>query len=85
MTKDYTKHTESTAPTDEQLEEALEFLEMVMEIGAPQNEWEQQAVQRLHDVVAKAREGHAQNAEEPPPPQDEASVQDKEEPLPPLR
>lgn len=43
-------------PTDEQLEETMEMLEMVMEVGAPQNEWEQQAVQRLHDVIAKTRE-----------------------------
>lgn len=80
-----TLDTSVSDPTDEQLEETAEMLEMVMEVGAPQNEWEQQAVQRLHDVVAKAREGHVQNAEEPEAPQDEASVQDKEEPLPPLR
>ena len=51
--QDYAAHSESTAPTDEQLEEAVEFLETVMEIGAPQNEWEQQAVQRIHDVLVE--------------------------------
>ena len=39
-------------PTDEQLQEAVEFLDAVMESGAPQNEWEQSAVQRLRDIVA---------------------------------
>ena len=47
---------EDTGPTDEQLDEAIEFLEMVLEIGAPQNEWEQSAVQRLHDMVVRMRE-----------------------------
>lgn len=49
-----TLDTSVSDPTDEQLEETAEMLEMVMEVGAPQNEWEQQAVQRLHDVVAGA-------------------------------
>ena len=39
-------------PTDEQLQEAVEFLDAVMESGAPQNEWEQRSVQRLRDIVA---------------------------------
>ena len=39
-------------PTDEQLQEAVEFLDSVMESGAPQNEWEQRSVQRLRAVVA---------------------------------
>ena len=39
-------------PTDEQLQEAVEFLDSVMEAGAPQNEWEQRSVQRLRDIVA---------------------------------
>lgn len=43
-------------PTDEQLQEAVEFLTSVMEAGAPQNEWEQQAVMRLRDVIAKVAE-----------------------------
>ena len=44
--------TSVTDPTDEQLQEAVEFLDTVMEIGAPQNQWEQQAVQRIRDTVA---------------------------------
>lgn len=40
-------------PTDEQLQEAVEFLDTVMEIGAPQNEWEQRSVQRIRDVLAR--------------------------------
>ena len=43
-------------PTDEQLQEAVEFLTSVMEAGAPQNEWEQQAVMRLRNVIAKVAE-----------------------------
>ena len=64
-------------PTDEQLEETAEMLEMVMETGAPQNEWEQSAVQRLHDVVVQARESTKANGsgEKAPPPHEEASTQ----------
>ena len=43
-------------PTSEQLEEAVEFLETVMEIGAPQNEEEQSIVQRTKDVLTRALE-----------------------------
>ena len=43
-------------PTDEQLQEAVEFLNAVLESGAPQNEWEEKAVTRLRDVVAKVAE-----------------------------
>ena len=39
--------TSVTDPTDEQIQEAIEFLHTVLEIGAPQNEWEQSAVQRI--------------------------------------
>ena len=40
-------------PTDEQLEEAVEFLTSVLEAGYPQNEWEQSAVMRIRDALAK--------------------------------
>lgn len=40
-------------PTDEQLQEAVEFLTSVLEAGAPQNEWEQRSVMRLRDVIAQ--------------------------------
>lgn len=59
-------------PTDEQLDEALEFLETVMEIGAPQSEEEQANVQHIHDIIAKVRqsprptEAGAEAAAEPP-------------------
>ena len=43
-------------PTDEQLQEAVEFLDAVLESGASQNEWEQQAVMRLRDVIAQVAE-----------------------------
>ena len=52
----YTKHRESTAPTQEQLEEAVEFLHTVLEIGAPQNKWEQNVVKRILTVLEKAVE-----------------------------
>ena len=62
-------------PTDEQLEETAEMLEMVMEVGAPQNEWEQSAVQRLHDVVVRMRESPREAVESPAPsPKEEGSV-----------
>ena len=38
-------------PTEEQLQETAEFLHTVLEIGAPQSEEEQAAVQRLLDGV----------------------------------
>lgn len=63
-----TLDTSVSDPTDEQLEETAEMLEMVMEVGAPQNEWEQRAIQRLHDIVVKAREGRVQDKGEPLPP-----------------
>lgn len=43
-------------PTDEQLQEAVEFLTSVLEAGAPQNEWEQRSVMRLRDVIAQVAE-----------------------------
>jgi hypothetical protein len=43
------------APADEQLEEAVEFLDSVMEIGAPQTTEEQASVKRIRDVLAAAR------------------------------
>ena len=59
-------------PTEEQLHESIEFLETVMEMGAPQNEWEQRAVQRIHDVLAAALEnGTTQSAPQEPAPVDE--------------
>ena len=61
-------------PTDEQLQEAVEFLESVMEAGYPQNEWEQSSVQRIHDVIVKAI--GAPPAEEPPA--EEAAQADEE-------
>lgn len=56
-------------PTDEQLEETAEMLEMVMEVGAPQNEWEQAAVKRLHDVVVKSLESTRANGSGTPAPE----------------
>lgn len=43
-------------PTDEQLDEAVEFLDAVMEMGAPQTEEEQANVQRIRDIIAKVRQ-----------------------------
>lgn len=39
-------------PTDEQLQEAVEFLDSVLEAGVTKNEWEQRAVQRIRDLVS---------------------------------
>lgn len=68
-------------PTDEQIQEAVEFLEYVMESGAPQNEWEQSSVQRIHDVLASVPAGQGEREGEPPaeeapePPADEGAVE----------
>ena len=48
--------TSVTDPTDEQLQEAVEFLGTVLEIGAPQNQWEQRAVERIRTAISKALE-----------------------------
>lgn len=47
-----TLDTSVSDPTDEQIQETAEMLEMVMEVGAPQNDWEQTCVKRLLDVVS---------------------------------
>ena len=48
--------TSVTDPTDEQLQEAVEFLDTVLGIGAPQNQWEQRAVERIRTAISKALE-----------------------------
>ena len=48
--------TSVTDPTDEQLQEAVEFLDTVMEIGAPQNNFEQRAVERIRTALSQALE-----------------------------
>lgn len=65
-------------PTDEQLQEAVEFLDSVMEAGVPQTQEEQATVQRARDMIAaivsggggtaRAREGGGEppQGEEPP-------------------
>lgn len=60
-------------PTDEQLQEAVEFLENVMEAGYPQGEDEQATVQRIHDVIASVPMG--QREEAPEPPEDRGTVE----------
>lgn len=53
-------------PTDEQLQETVEFLHTVLEIGAPQNEWEQNAVRRILTVIEKTVELGKTRAQEAP-------------------
>ena len=48
--------TSVTDPTDEQLQEAVEFLDTVLEIGAPQNNFEQRAVERIRTAISQALE-----------------------------
>ncbi len=61
-------------PTDEQLQEAVEFLEDVMRAGVPQTPEEQSVVQRAHDMLAKVVSSSPRAAEargeggEPPSP-----------------
>lgn len=56
-------------PTDEQLQEAVMFLEDVMQAGFPQNEWEQSCVQRMHDIISQIP-ASGEPGEEAPPPQE---------------
>lgn len=59
-------------PTQEQVEEAVDFLDEVMESGTPQNEREQSLVRRTRDVLAAAAdagtrgEGTPQDTTQPP-------------------
>lgn len=62
-------------PTDEQLQEAMEFLDTVMEIGAPQNEWEQRAVKRIRDTIAQSvGQPRAEEPSDEEPPEDAGAV-----------
>ena len=54
-------------PTDEQIAESAEFLETVMQIGAPQSQEEQTVVQRVHDILLAAiSKGEGRPAGGPP-------------------
>ncbi|MCF0231345.1 MAG: hypothetical protein HUJ63_03530, partial [Enterococcus sp.] len=100
MAADRNAPRESTAPTREQVEEAVEFLDAVMRAGAPQNEWEQSCVQRMRDALAARLEsgeglyGEGEGASEgPEPPSDEGATRgavgggeaDEDEPKPTAR
>lgn len=67
--------TSVTDPTDEQLQEAVEFLDTVLEIGAPQNQWEQRAVERIRTAISQALEsGERVPASQAPAPEDSPEV-----------
>ena len=67
--------TSVTDPTDEQLQEAVEFLDTVLEIGAPQNQWEQRAVTRIRTAISRALEsGERVPASQAPAPEDSPEV-----------
>ena len=67
--------TSVTDPTDEQLQEAVEFLDTVLEIGAPQNQWEQRAVERIRTAISRALEsGERVPASQAPAPEDSPEV-----------
>lgn len=53
-------------PTDEQIQESCEFLNSVLESGAPQNQREQATVQRILNVLSKTS-GAAKATETPEP------------------
>lgn len=62
--------TSVTDPTDEQLQEAVEFLDTVLEIGAPQNNFEQRAVERIRTAISQALEsGERVSAGQAPAPE----------------
>lgn len=67
--------TSVTDPTDEQLQEAVEFLDTVLEIGAPQNNFEQRAVERIRTAISRALEsGERVPASQAPAPEDSPEV-----------
>ena len=67
--------TSVTDPTNEQLQEAVEFLDTVLEIGAPQNKFEQQAVERIRTAISQALEsGERVPASQAPAPEGSPEV-----------
>ena len=67
--------TSVTDPTDEQLQEAVEFLDTVLEIGAPQNQWEQRAVERIRTAISQALEsGERVPTSQAPAPEDSPEI-----------
>ena len=67
--------TSVTDPTDEQLQEAVEFLDTVLEIGAPQHHFEQPAVERIRTAISQALEsGERVPASQAPAPEDSPEV-----------
>lgn len=66
--------TSVTDPTDEQLQEAVEFLDTVLEIGAPQNKFEQQAVTRIRTAIEKSVGQPRTEEENPKPPTEGPAV-----------
>lgn len=66
--------TSVTDPTDEQLQEAVEFLDTVLEIGAPQNQWEQQAVTRIRTAIERSVGQPRTEEENPKPPAEGPAV-----------
>ena len=68
------KPRESTAPTDDQIREALEFLRMFRENEKPSNEFEATALDRIEQLVARTLEkGRKTTATERPQPMDTES------------
>ena len=66
--------TSVTDPTDEQLQEAVEFLDTVLEIGAPQNQWEQRAVERIRMAIERSVGQPRTEEENPKPPAEGPAV-----------
>ena len=67
--------TSVTDPTDEQLQEAVEFLDTVLEIGAPQNQWEQRAVERIRTAIERSvGQPRTEEEENPKPPAEGPAV-----------
>ena len=53
-------------PTDEQVEETVEFLQTVLEEGIPQNDWEKKSVQNILNVLQEGLDLRTSSAQEEP-------------------
>lgn len=53
-------------PTNEQLQETVEFLNTVLEIGAPQNEFEESAVKQIIEVLTQVEQRGVRSPEDEP-------------------
>ena len=66
-------------PTDEQVEETVEFLQTVLEEGIPQNDWEKKSVQNILNVLQEGLDLRTGSAQEEPAQEEPAQEEPAQE------